>query len=227
MSHSEQMIENQFIQILSEKENQWTYRPDLKSEEALWQNFRGHLNRINLAVLEEQLLTDKEFKQVKVEFSRLTGTPFLASQWLRGENGVAQVLLEREDGKKVTLEAFRNKDISGGTSSYEVVHQVVPDASRVDRGDVSLLINGLPIIHIELKKEALVAEIRAELDSGLQVASDEKMIGIGFGENKSEIITEEWLKEHRSLIAEIPSKEQRESYSNRFDSVEDYFLKVK
>lgn len=76
MSHSEQMIENQFIQILSEKENQWTYRPDLKSEEALWQNFRSHLNRINLAVLEEQLLTDKEFKQVKVEFSRLTGTPF-------------------------------------------------------------------------------------------------------------------------------------------------------
>ncbi|MDU8930459.1 hypothetical protein V4HA_00391 [Lactococcus cremoris] len=56
MSHSEQMIENQFIQILSEKENQWTYRPDLKSEEALWQNFRSHLNRINLAVLEEQLL---------------------------------------------------------------------------------------------------------------------------------------------------------------------------
>ena len=154
MSHSEQMIENQFIQILSEKENQWTYRPDLKSEEALWQNFRSHLNRINLAVLGEQPLTDKEFKQVKVEFSRLTGTPFLASQWLRGENGVAQVLLERENGKKVTLEAFRNKDISGGTSSYEVVHQVVPDSSRVDRGDVSLLINGLPIIHIELKKES-------------------------------------------------------------------------
>ena len=154
MSHSEQMIENQFIQILSEKENQWTYRPDLKSEEALWQNFRSHLNRINLAVLGEQPLTDKEFKQVKVEFSRLTGTPFLASQWLRGENGVAQILLEREDGKKVTLEAFRNKDISGGTSSYEVVHQVVPDSSRVDRGDVSLLINGLPIIHIELKKES-------------------------------------------------------------------------
>lgn len=76
MSHSEQMIENQFIQILSEKENQWTYRPDLKSEEALWQNFRSHLNRINLAVLGEQPLTDKEFKQVKVEFSRLTGTPF-------------------------------------------------------------------------------------------------------------------------------------------------------
>lgn len=154
MSHSEQMIENQFIQILSEKKNQWNYRPDLKTEEALWQNFRGHLNRINLAILEEQLLTDKEFNQVKVDFSRLTGTPFLASQWLRGENGVAQIVLERENGQKVTLEAFRNKDISGGTSSYEVVNQVVPNIDRTDRGDVSLLINGLPIIHIELKKES-------------------------------------------------------------------------
>lgn len=67
---------------------------------------------------------------------------------------MAQILLEREDGKKVTLEAFRNKDISGGTSSYEVVNQVVTDSSRVNRGDVSLLINGLPIIHIELKKES-------------------------------------------------------------------------
>jgi len=154
VSHSEQMIENQFIQILSEKKNQWNYRPDLKTEEALWQNFRGHLNRINLAILEEQLLTDKEFNQVKVDFSRLTGTPFLASQWLRGENGVAQIVLERENGQKVTLEAFRNKDISGGTSSYEVVNQVVPNIDRTDRGDVSLLINGLPIIHIELKKES-------------------------------------------------------------------------
>lgn len=78
-----------------------------------------------------------------------------------------------------------------------------------------------------LKKEALVAEIRAELDSGLQVASDEKMIGMGFGENKSEIITEEWLKKYRNLIADMPDKELSESYSNRFDSVEEHFLKAK
>lgn len=77
-----------------------------------------------------------------------------------------------------------------------------------------------------LKKEALVAEIRAEL-AGLQVASDEKMIGMGFGENKSEIITEEWLKKYRNLIADMPDKELSESYSNRFDSVEEHFLKVK
>ena len=75
-----------------------------------------------------------------------------------------------------------------------------------------------------LKKEALVAEIRAELDSGLQVASDEKMIGMGFGENKSEIITEEWLKKHRNLIADMPDKELSERYSKRFDNVQKHFL---
>lgn len=154
MGVSEETIENQLLSILSERENQWRYRPDITTEAELWKNFRAHLNRLNTKQLEGILLTDKEFEQVRVEFIRLTGTPFLASQWLRGENGVAQLLCERETGEKITLEAFRNKDVSGGTSSYEVVHQIVPDTNRSVRGDVTLLINGLPIIHIELKKES-------------------------------------------------------------------------
>lgn len=146
-------IEKQFVQILSEKENQWRYRKDLKSELDLWNNFRAHLNRLNISILEEIPITDNEFENIKVEFNRLTSSPFLASQWLRGENGVAQISLEREDGKKITLEVFRNKDIAGGSSSYEVVNQIIPDTERKTRGDVTLLINGLPIIHVELKSE--------------------------------------------------------------------------
>ncbi len=149
---SESTIENQFIHILSEQENQWRYRPELKTEADLWDNFRNHLNRLNTALLEGDLLTDVEFDRVRVEFLRLTSSPFLASQWLRGENGVAQILLERETGERISLEVFRNKDIAGGTSAYEVVNQIVPDTERSTRGDVTLLINGLPIIHIELKK---------------------------------------------------------------------------
>lgn len=151
---SESTIENQFIHILSEQENQWRYRPELKTEADLWDNFRNHLNRLNTALLEGDLLTDVEFDRVKVEFLRLTSSPFLASQWLRGENGVARILLERETGERISLEVFRNKDIAGGTSAYEVVNQIVPDTERSTRGDVTLLINGLPIIHIELKKES-------------------------------------------------------------------------
>ncbi|MCL2766669.1 MAG: type I restriction endonuclease subunit R, partial [Peptococcaceae bacterium] len=117
----ESRIEKTFIDILTHRENQWTYRSDLKTETDLWDNLRGHINRINLARLDGDLVTDSEFSQIKNEFRRLTATPFLASQWLRGENGIAQIALEREDITKgrVTLTLFSNKDIAGGISSYE------------------------------------------------------------------------------------------------------------
>ena len=146
-------IEKQLIHILSEHENQWRYRKDIKTEADLWVNFRSHLNRLNVSVLDGNQITDQEFEQISLSFKQLTSTPFLASQWLRGENGVAQIPLERENGDKITLEVFRNKDIAGGSSSYEVVNQLIPDTDRKTRGDVTLLINGLPIIHIELKSE--------------------------------------------------------------------------
>jgi len=152
----ESQIEKTFIEILTTRENQWTYRADLKSEAALWENLRGHINRINTAQLDGTELTESEFNGVKNEFRRLTQTPFLASQWLKGENGIAQISIEREDTSKgkVTLTLFSNKDIAGGISSYEVVNQIVPvTEERTVRGDVTLLINGLPLIHIELKSE--------------------------------------------------------------------------
>lgn len=152
----EAQIENSFIEILTKRENQWTYRNDIKTEVALWNNLRGHINRINIAKLDGIPLTDKEFEQLKTEFKRLTTTPFGASQWLRGENGVAAINIEREDIKRgrVSLILFSNKDIAGGISSYEVVNQVKPDTNIDMRGDVTLLINGLPIIHVELKAES-------------------------------------------------------------------------
>ncbi|MCL2522410.1 MAG: HsdR family type I site-specific deoxyribonuclease [Erysipelotrichales bacterium] len=151
----ETQMEKSFIEILTQRENQWTYREDIKDEAALWENLRGHINRINIARLEGVLLTNKEFDQLKVEFKRLTTTPFGASQWLRGENGVAAINIERDDVKhgRVSLVLFSNKAITGGISSYEVVNQIKPDADSNMRGDVTLLINGLPIIHIELKAE--------------------------------------------------------------------------
>jgi type I restriction enzyme R subunit len=88
---AENQIEKTLIDILTMKENQWTYRSDIKTETALLDNLRSHINRINLAQLDGEPLTNNEFKQVVNEFRRLTQTPFLASQWLRGENGIAQI----------------------------------------------------------------------------------------------------------------------------------------
>ena len=152
---NESHIEHTFIEILTQRENQWKYRSDIKTEVALWSNLRCHINRINIKELDGEQLTDKEFIDLKNEFKRLTSTPFLASQWLCGENGVAKITIERENMSKgkVNLTLFSNKDIAGGISSYEVVNQIVPDCDTPLRSDVSLLINGLPLIHIELKTE--------------------------------------------------------------------------
>ena len=56
----------------------------------------------------------------------------------------------------VSLILYSNQDIGGGISTYEVVHQIAKRGSNIEardrRFDVTLLINGLPIVQIELKQ---------------------------------------------------------------------------
>jgi len=155
---SETELENQLIRQLTTGENQWRLREDIKTEADLWENLRHHINRINQPILKGKPLTDAEFQRLRVEYQKSTATPFQAAVWLRGENGRAGITIDRDDASEgpITLELFNNKEINGGLSSYEVVHQVAPVTRHKrtgDRGDVTLLINGLPIIHIELKTQ--------------------------------------------------------------------------
>lgn len=152
-------VENHLIEVLGEGHNQWNYRPDLKSEEDLWQNLRQKITQNNLAAIGETPLTDKEFEAVKIDLLSKTKTPFDAAKWLKGENGISRITIEREDASlgSLSLVLYSNKDIGGGRSSYEVVHQIATkgkDGTRDRRFDVTLLINGLPIIQIELKQVA-------------------------------------------------------------------------
>ncbi len=159
LSHrSEVEIENHLIQVLGEGHNQWTFRDDLKSEADLWQNLRQKITQNNLSELGDTPLTDKEFEAIKTELLFRTQTPFDAAKWLKGENGIARITIEREDSNLgfVSLVLYSNQDIGGGISSYEVVNQIAKQSAtgegRDRRFDVTLLINGLPIVQIELKK---------------------------------------------------------------------------
>ena len=155
MAELEKTIEEKLIEQLTTGDSQWTYRPDLKDEAALWANLRAILENGNKAVLEGTPLSDREFEQVKNQLS--FATFYDAAQWLAGENGVAHVAVQR-DNKTLQLTAIKRDDIAGGTSVYEVINQYqalrdeecdIHDQNR--RFDVSLLINGIPLIHIELK----------------------------------------------------------------------------
>lgn len=154
----EAQVERRLIEVLGEGHNQWNYRPDLKSEEDLWQNLRQKITQNNLSEIGEHPITDKEFDTIKTELLSKTQTPFDAAKWLKGENGIARITIEREDVSlgSMSLVLYSNQDIGGGISTYEVVHQIAKQKANLDgrdrRFDVTLLINGLPIVQIELKQ---------------------------------------------------------------------------
>ena len=156
--YGEAGVEARLIEVLGEGYNQWTYREDLKSEDDLWKNLRQKITQNNLSEIGEQPLTDKEFDTLKTELLTRTKTPFDAAKWLKGENGIARITLEREDATlgSVSLILYSSQDIGGGISTYEVVNQIAKKNSDIDglnrRFDVTLLINGLPIVQIELKQ---------------------------------------------------------------------------
>src|SRR5699024_10366245 len=146
------------IDRLTTGESQWTYRKDLQTEEQLWDNFFEKLAQNNVSVLNDVPLTDQEKLQIK---NQLNFTNYFnAAKWLVGENGIARVEVQREDATlgKIRLEVIRRDNVTGGTSSYEVVNQVkrerLTERDSNRRLDVTLLINGFPMIHIELKNRS-------------------------------------------------------------------------
>jgi type I restriction enzyme R subunit len=158
MPELESMLENRLIEQLVYGESQWTYRKDLKTESDLWVNFRYILEQNNKDRLNGEPLSDKEFEQVKnqLQFSSF----YKAGEWLVGENGKVQVHVQRST-KRLHLVVMNHEHIAGGSSVYEVINQynaleTAEDSkapARDRRFDVTLLINGLPMIHIELKNK--------------------------------------------------------------------------
>lgn len=158
MPELEAMIEKKLIEQLVYGDSQWTYREDLKTEADLWANFKYILEQNNKDRLNGELLSDAEFEQVKnqLQFSSF----FKAGEWLVGENGKVQVHVQR-DTERLHLVVMNHEHVAGGSSVYEVINQYqaletdenrhLPTRDR--RFDVTLLINGLPMIHIELKNK--------------------------------------------------------------------------
>ncbi|MBT0964198.1 type I restriction endonuclease subunit R [Denitromonas iodatirespirans] len=116
----------------------YTYRPDIRDRAALESNFRDkfqQLNRVNL--------TDEEFARLLEEI--VTPDVFTAAQTLRTRNSFV-----REDGTPLNYTLVNIDDWCKNT--FEVVNQlrINTDYSH-HRFDVILLINGVPVVQIELK----------------------------------------------------------------------------
>lgn len=151
----ELQMEAKLIQQLTRDESQWTLREDLKNEDDLWDNFFKILQNNNRSKLNDIPLTENEKASIKAKINH--STFFKAAQDFTGANGQYRVEFQRDDTTlgTVSLLVINHTNIAGGTSVYEVVHQIQlgrrQDLDNDRRGDVTLLINGLPVIHIELK----------------------------------------------------------------------------
>lgn len=156
MAELESLLEKRLINQLCSDESQWTYRPDIKTEEALWANFKYILEQNNKAKLNDIPLSDSEFAKIKNDLSHASF--YDAAKWLVGENGRVYVHVQRGN-ETLHLVVMNNEHIAGGTSVYEVINQYQAFKGEEDehgrdrRFDVTLLINGIPLIHIELKNK--------------------------------------------------------------------------
>lgn len=154
MSELESVIEKKLIDQLCNHESQWTYRPDIRTEEQLWDNFKKILEQNNKARLDDTPLTETEFAKIKNDLSH--SSFYEAGKWLVGENGKVYVHIQRGN-ETIHLVVLNNEHIAGGTSTYQVINQYQAfetdkaSEERDRRFDVTLLINGIPLIHIELK----------------------------------------------------------------------------
>jgi len=150
----------------------WHYEPTIRTTEQLWQNFKEILERHNQNTLEHPLSV-VEFNQVKKQIADIA-TPYEAGQFLYGLNGVSQLEIDLDDGRHVYLTVFDQRQIGAGDTVYQIVNQIERPAKIIGkpnrRFDTTLLINGLPILQIEEKRDT--HDINEALNQMQQYASE-------------------------------------------------------
>lgn len=156
----ESAFETALINLLAEK---YGWEPEIlryKTEEDLIENWKQILFENNREAdrLNDVPLTGSEMQQILDQITRLR-TPLKLNGFINGKT----VAVKRDNpadelhfGKEVSLKIYDRQEIAAGQSRYQIVQQPVFKARSTvlpsRRGDFMLLINGMPLIHCELKR---------------------------------------------------------------------------
>ncbi len=118
-------------------------------------------NNRSIDRLNDAPLTDGEMAQILEQIKALR-SPVLLNGFINGKS----VTIKRDNpadplhfGKEVSLKIYDRREIAAGQSRYQIAQQPVFHARNPilndRRGDLMLLINGMPVIHIELKRTGI------------------------------------------------------------------------
>lgn len=133
------------------------------TEDDLLQNWADILYENNRSIdkLDDYPLTKGEMRQIIEQINTLK-TPSALNTFINGKTvGIKRDNPDdkRHFGKEVSLKIYDRQEIAAGQSRYQIVRQPrFKSKSKVlndRRGDIMLLINGMPVFHIELKKSGV------------------------------------------------------------------------
>ncbi len=140
---SEAQLEDNLIKQLAK---QGFNKVKIANEEELKNNFRNELFEHNKSKLNNQPFTDKEFERI---LRHVEGKSVFQSAMILRD----KFILEREDSSEVYIEFFDSKNWC--KNRFQVTNQTTVVGKYTNRYDVTILINGLPLVQIELKRRGL------------------------------------------------------------------------
>lgn len=145
---SENELEKELIQQLSSQYK----KVKINNADDLFINFRKQINKLNQETLNGKDLSDKEFDRL---LTKIGGKSIHQSAKFLHD----KFTIERDDSSQIYLKLLDTKNFSNNI--FQITHQIKVHNTTTKndaRYDVTLLINGLPLVQIELKKVVKISK---------------------------------------------------------------------
>ena len=141
---SEASLEREFIQDLVNQG--YEYRPDISTPEELLANARMQIQNLN-----DVEFSDKEWLRFVEEYLDKPGDTLIDKTRKIHDNHIYDFVFD--DGHIKNIYIADKQNIAH--NKVQVINQFEQTGSQANRYDVTILVNGLPLVHVEMKKRGV------------------------------------------------------------------------
>lgn len=133
--------------LITQLQHQGYNHPTIHNEQELMQNLRQQLGEVNGIVF-----SDKEWKAMLKEIASDTLSLEDKAEMIQRDN--TAISIERDNGTNINVHLLHKDNVF--KNHLQVINQYVPEGgTHANRYDVTILVNGLPLVHIELKRRGV------------------------------------------------------------------------